>query len=353
MTSQARPSVRSRGFTLVELLVVIAIIALLVSLLMPAVQNAREAARRASCLNNLKQIGLAMHNYHSTFLVFPPGYVSSSVSPSGGSSSSRSNQSAWGWQTMILSQVELGNMQLVLKPGSEPFSMALQRPEKLRELQRSIPLFLCPSDSGPLLNPERQMKANSDGTTRDGNDDLETNSEFSFLLARGSYVGSVGVVRLHPGDGVFDRDFNLGIRDIIDGTSNTFLCSERPYFDPTGAGLTGGAVWGGVSRFYSRSSLPDDGPSGVVMTCSVMMNSGTLHDLTTARRSHIGAGSFHPGGANFAFCDGSVRFISENIYSTLGSGVSTGGTPPFMDVTQWGTYQRLAARADRQTMGDY
>lgn len=115
MKSLSVRSLRSRGFTLIELLVVIAIIAILIALLLPAVQQAREAARRTQCKNNLKQIGLAMHNYHDIFNTLPPGYISRfpNVIVSG-------EQGLYSWGAMILPQVEQANLYSVLNVGNTP-----------------------------------------------------------------------------------------------------------------------------------------------------------------------------------------------------------------------------------------
>ena len=330
------PPVRStrRGFTLVELLVVIAIIAVLVSLLMPAVQQAREAARRTSCLNNLKQISLAMHNYHGSFLMFPSGGATS-VAPCPPPKSDFAAQSAWGWSTMILPYLEQTGTYGLLVPGSESFCYAAAPGgNKGAELARTQKMLICASDSGPTLNPQHPIScglcaSNSiNGLSGDGGDTV-----ISFI-ARASYVGNHGVFWKRK-DGVLSLNSGIRIGDIIDGTSNTFLATERSYLGPIAGVDLGGAVWGGTSRLLEYVALPDDGPSGTMAAFYVRMNS-----------SHQGAGSMHPGGANFALCDGSVRFVSENIHSTYDTAYPD-------DVSKWGTYQRLAHRADRLPLGDY
>ena len=136
-----------RGFTLIELLVVIAIIAILIALLLPAVQQAREAARRTACRNNLKQIGLALHNYAETFGVFPPGYVAKI--PNNKTSSERS---MWAWGTFILPYVEATNIYNVLDPNHTLAEEQLMTPEGLAAFQTPLGVFRCPSDIGPALN---------------------------------------------------------------------------------------------------------------------------------------------------------------------------------------------------------
>jgi prepilin-type N-terminal cleavage/methylation domain-containing protein/prepilin-type processing-associated H-X9-DG protein len=324
-----------RGFTLVELLVVIAIIALLVSLLMPAVQQAREAARRTACQNNLKQIGLALHNYHDAFKVFPPGYTSS-VQAWNRDSNNTANHSAWGWATMILNQLEQGPAADQLQPGSEPLTMVIVNGEgnKMQELQRQIPVFLCPSDTGPVLNEPRHLIFIANGDNNWMHPDPPTLP--SFALARASYVGAQGVTMTHPGEGIFDRDTSISIADVIDGTSSTFLATERRYIG------FGGAVWGGVSRFTEQPMLPDDGPFGVVANFTPRINSGNIDSAQTSTSVQYGASSMHPGGCNFLMCDGAVRFISENIQSV-----------PNALPMYWGVYQKLGSRNDRLSVGNF
>lgn len=326
---------RRRGFTLVELLVVIAIIALLVSLLMPAVQQAREAARRTACQNNLKQIGLALHNYHDAFKVFPPGYTTSVQAWNRGGNS-MANHSAWGWATMILNQLEQGPAADQLQPGSEALSLVIVNGEsnKMQELSRQIPVFLCPSDTGPVSNDLRPLIFYPSGD----NEWVKTEDQFpgGFTLARASYVGAQGVTIKHPSEGIFDRDTSISIADVIDGTSNTFLATERRYIG------FGGAVWGGVSRLTEQPTFPEDGTFNVVASFTPRINAGQIDPSPTAPVVPYGASSMHPGGANFLMCDGSVRFISENIQSH-----------PHAVPAYWGVYQKLGSRADRMSVGNF
>ncbi len=133
------PHVR-RGFTLIELLVVIAIIAVLIALLLPAVQAAREAARRTQCVNNLKQMGLALHNYHDAFLVLPPGYIAASKFIDGETDTAP----GWSWASMILPQLDQTPLY-----SSANFWLPVQAPANTTTTQTSLTAFLCPSDQIP------------------------------------------------------------------------------------------------------------------------------------------------------------------------------------------------------------
>lgn len=234
---------------------------------------------------------------------------------------------------MILSQLEQSNAYLAIAPGSEPVGIAIQNPVKANEFKRPLPIFLCPSDNGPLLNTQRTLSVDGCGCNSTSGYPADGDDTQKIPTARSSYVGSQGVI---PVDGMFGTNSRLNLGDVLDGTSNTILVAERSYVGPVPGSITGGAVWGGVTRSFNHTALIDDGPSGVLANFIPNMNSA----------SHLGASSLHPAGANFLLCDGSVRFIGENIHSSFDSSFPN-------DTSKWGTYQRLANRGDRRTLGEF
>jgi prepilin-type N-terminal cleavage/methylation domain-containing protein/prepilin-type processing-associated H-X9-DG protein len=274
---------RRRGFTLVELLVVIAIIGVLVALLLPAVQAAREAARRSQCQNHLKQIALGLQNYHDVFSAFPPGEISFTSPPA-------SAQNNWVWSALILPFVEQGPLHAQLNPGNGPVPPATGTNPKTPLVLSKIPVYWCPSDVSKLINP------------RLGN------------YAKTNYPGSKSIMPV-PSANPLTNSF----RNITDGTSNTMILGERAN-PPNGSPfITIGAVWApriGTNNswafepgFMNTSLRPDAiNASG---GCCVSAN-----DPNDIRSS---ASSLHPNGAQFAFCDGSVKFINKNIQSAPGN----------------------------------
>lgn len=216
-----RRNFAKRGFTLVELLVVIAIIGILVGLLLPAVQAAREAARRMQCSNNLKQLTLAMHNYHDAFKVFPPLYVSKRdaagvvIAPINTTDTTQ----AWGWGAMILPFIEQGNAFNALEVGNDPLGLpltpnALSKPAKLAILQTPIPTFRCPSDTAPGLNT-------------DGNRTLmgRQTATSNYIASNNSFTPNLAGAP--DQQGLFIADFGRSFKDMSDGSSNVVCLGER------------------------------------------------------------------------------------------------------------------------------
>lgn len=250
--------VRKRGFTLIELLVVISIIAILIALLLPAVQQAREAARRAQCKNNLKQIGLACHTYHDAFGQFPPGRISAT-------------NASWG--IFILPYIDEKPLYNIFTTGyfaSIPSDIAMEP-----ALGTVLEVFRCPSETGTAT----QGVSNYLGVWGAG-DVMNTS-----LLTNPS----------DDGGGVFIENGRIRIRDIKNGTTNTILIGEA-------LGLADGSL---------SASVYGWGAWGMGRTCgdtSNPINTGTPGSFVPNNFS-----SNHEGGAQFCVADGAVRFVSENI----------------------------------------
>lgn len=293
-----RTVVGGRGFTLIELLVVIAIIAILIALLLPAVQQAREAARRSQCKNNLKQIGLAMHNYHDNFRQFPPGWVEQY-----GTCSTTNNQGNWTWSAFLLPFADQAPLWTKLDPNNRTLAQALADPTVVDDMQQRYPMFRCPSDAGPVKNTGfRRLETDPPGTL------VETSIS--------NYVGnnSSRQTRCNQGqpnagaNGVFFRNSNVSIKRILDGTSKTIAVGERAWEIKMLTGFVetrAGNVFGqGGERENNSSGIADAHATGQFGINPTAVATGQ------ARRAYS---SPHQGGAHFLFCDGSVHFISENI----------------------------------------
>jgi prepilin-type N-terminal cleavage/methylation domain-containing protein len=278
---------RRRGFTLIELLVVIAIIAILIALLLPAVQQAREAARRTQCRNNLKQIGLAMHNYHDAMGTFPPGSVDrigdnwACTTMSNGQPLPDQGNRAWGWGTFLLPYIDQAPLYNQLQPdGCRIPNADATYPGAGQILQTPLSSFRCPSDTGQQINA------------------FGRNYSTNNYPVNNQIAGNRTSVRM---------------RDILDGTSNTFMHGERLLRqNPQGRRWPGAIVWGRTdqtdSMYYFRP-YPQINFAPTPFTSTTSPGSG---DPGCARH---GVSSNHVGGAHFLMCDGGVRFVSENIAS--------------------------------------
>jgi prepilin-type N-terminal cleavage/methylation domain-containing protein/prepilin-type processing-associated H-X9-DG protein len=292
------------AFTLIELLVVITLIALLIALLLPAVQSSREAARRSQCVNNLKQMGIALHNYHDAVNAFPPGYVSA-VKDAGDDYPELGP--GWGWGAMILDRLEQRPLHAAIN-----FSLQITDAASSTARRSVLAIYLCPSSSG-------------DGpvSLRDGEKGPVAISD----VAPGQYLASAGQWEIEdvPGsnNGVFYRNSCVAIRDIADGTGQTLLVGER-------SRNVCDATWVGAIP----SLVVCTNPSWRVRDCAtsnvmVMANTGPWEDETWVNvPNHKDAKaddfwSLHPGGCNFLLGDGSVRFVKESVNPTAFSSLAT------------------------------
>ncbi len=351
---------RSLAFTLVELLVVIAIIGILVGLLLPAVQAAREAARRMQCSNNLKQLGLAAHNYESTYRVFPSAMNGPIVQPAdwnGSWESSRGHHSAW---LQMLPQYEQTALYNSIASGPQEGGMTRARsfgPHSLRPYsfyKTRISALLCPSDPGAQGNGWSNDQApvnyatNFGDSTR-GNDGVD-NGEWGSTNPRGMF----GIIWGEPGMRTGGRA--KAHASVTDGTSNTIMFSEITIF------LAQGRIKGHYTMMPSatfRASpiacMQTRGPNGTIVgplppshhrhgeswASGFTMNSGFTTILPPNAPSCANAqgewqegiysaNSYHTGGVNAVNVDGSVRFLSDSIDTgNLARPVPTTGPSPY------------------------
>ena len=303
-----------RAFTLVELLVVIAIIGVMVGLLLPAVQAAREAARRMSCSNNLKQIGLAFHNYADANKRFPAGYAADIR----GVQDSR-EQSLWSWGTFILPYLEQGSLYDQLNPSRVKLHQHLLTPAGLQLLQTPISTYRCPSDTGAPLNNFDDSQYTPDSTGNNYyNRHVTSNGTDRIAIALSNYVMVANTsdsttplvnVGIEP-KGVGWQNSKVGFQDVTDGTSNTLMVGERSW---RVRNLTVGAANAlGFSANTCATGTSWSVKSGQLAVIGIGYDG---INWTANNRQHQTRGFFsnHPGGVQFVACDGSVRFISENI----------------------------------------
>ncbi len=293
-----------RAFTLVELLVVIFVIGILIALLLPAVQMAREAARRSQCSNNLKQLALGLTAYHDAQRVFPSGYISDY------DASGNDTGPGWGWAALMLPQIEQGNLYNTIN-----FRLPIEDPSNATPRLRQIPTFLCPTDEvEPFWNAEtRDSAGNPTGII--------------CQVAPANYVGVYGTSDPGvDGDGMFYRNSGVNLRDITDGSSNTIAIGERSH-------LLGEAAWAGS---VTGTWLYPDPSEGEIGKARLEPGSGMI-------LGHVGLGngpngpnseinqfySLHGQGVEFVFADGHVKFIPSTIDYQVYRGLATiaGGEP--------------------------
>jgi prepilin-type N-terminal cleavage/methylation domain-containing protein/prepilin-type processing-associated H-X9-DG protein len=311
MNTTSRGS-RPLGFTLIELLVVIAIIGVLIGLLLPALQITRESARRLQCQNNLKQIGIALHNYHDQHGGFPPGYISiydrlARVERGPG----------WAWGARILPYLEQQPLY-----DQIPFERPMHAPQFSTIRNTRLSLFICPSDNMPAI-----------WTAKNGSVWMQGEQIFSAEdpicdVAGANYVGVFGLSEPGvDGEGIFFRDSFVRFIDVTDGLGQTLCVGERSIRLNAGRGH---ATWSGAvpgSQLWSCAPDPFDPDAGV---CRREDGSGMV-------LGHTGEGfgpgdlmgdvnqflSRHGRGAYFLFCDGHVRFLKQSMDYQIYKALST------------------------------
>jgi prepilin-type N-terminal cleavage/methylation domain-containing protein/prepilin-type processing-associated H-X9-DG protein len=311
-----------RAFTLVELLVVIAIIGILIAMLLPAVQAAREAARRMQCGNHLKQLGLALHNYHGTYNKLPPGWMQDAID---GLPTDAPHYSRYGWTIRIMPYLEQASIYNQLGADND-LARDLEVPSLLAAMQLPQPNWRCPSDVGPVLNAERALQ----GTAN------------TFSVALSNYVGaytSGGVANAaFPFNGAFDLNSKIGLKDFLDGSSNTIVIGERAY-QANGVFPQAATVWGTRGIAVANTNRV----ANISFNGKGMINSVDESNSTLQNSSRMGLSSLHPGGVQVVMADGSVRFLDENIDQK--PDVDRGVT--VLD----SVYEYLIARNDRKAVG--
>jgi prepilin-type N-terminal cleavage/methylation domain-containing protein/prepilin-type processing-associated H-X9-DG protein len=303
-------SARSRGFTLIELLVVIAIIAILIALLLPAVQQAREAARRTQCRNNMKQLGLALHNYHDTHGVMPPGAINPGVDPVASLPYSQNCAVECRnipWSLMILPMIDqapLYNQINFSLPMSKAQRSGTGPSTDQGALFANINLnaFVCPSDV-PYLDP-----FTSPGTDHYA---ITNGRRASYWFPALNIMEDIDVAWRMEGPttrGMFGINGAAKLSDVKDGTSNTMMLSETPF-------RKNATVYG---PYWNAWNYTSGVTYGQVINSRVACGGGT-----NGCPYAWGGGSLHTGGMNMLKADGAVSFLSENVSMTIVRGLVT------------------------------
>jgi prepilin-type N-terminal cleavage/methylation domain-containing protein/prepilin-type processing-associated H-X9-DG protein len=264
---------RRPGFTLIELLVVISVIGILIALLLPAVQSAREAARRSTCQNHLRQLALGLHNYHDQHRCLPPGAIIRGPS--------QSTLSGWGWAAMLLPQLEQSALYRTCD-FSRPTATGTNRPL----IQSTLAIMRCPSDIAPDVI------------------DCEITGYPDVKVAAGNYVAS---------DALLSGLSCVRFGEVTDGLSRTLMLGERNTHPPIDGTLPYTSSWCGYiaeSTTYVFASRPYISVTGE-------------RPINRSGSSPISFSSRHPGGAHFARADGSVAFIGDTIDADVLSALGT------------------------------
>lgn len=327
---------RRFGLTIIELLVVISIIGILVSLLLPAVSAAREAARRTQCSNNLKQIGLGLHSYHTANSTFPSGLVANIET-------GRDSKS-WGWAALLLPYLEQGPLSAKIDLNRFTLEDVASDSRKEAILRTKVGVFLCPSDKDSELAHQYRslivlrLPGNRTGASYAA-DSSSVRAHITppppkpkpkpipepvpipvpLRVAKSNYVGSHGNLwqaershwndRHFHGNGIFGRNSAIKLSMIVDGSSNTLAIGERSMRNYA-AVWVGGNSWQGCG--FADNQM-------VLGTASHPINQAPIRiNIDCDGRGAANFSSFHGGGANFVFADGSIHFLSENIDSRYG-----------------------------------
>ncbi len=296
---------RRRGFTVIELLVVASVSTVLLAMATPGLQESLQSARDRECTNRLKQIGLAMHNYHDVYNTFPPGWVSRRPQGEGHPST--------GWTVSILPFVEQVSLYNALNLRDPVYEPAVKTPAALDNLHAMLKLplgvYRCAAEPKGDTNPLRGGWGVSNFSGNYGSVPIPRWSGLTFFPGQTSAADNDSQPR--P-DGIFYVNSSTKLRDIVDGTSNTILVGERSVIGK-------GGIWPGPRSNFFESDVVSDGS-----------------EASTLNQSETGYSSRHQGGIHFLICDGSIRFIRSDIQSL-----------------QNNTFQRLCSRNDGQVIGEF
>lgn len=285
------------AFTIVELMVVLAIVMIALSLAMPAIQRARQFAREVSCKNNLQQLGLAMHNYHDVYSLYPPAWCARF---------SDADSPGWlGWQWRLLPFVEQANLYSQVHNGLNVPEW-MDKPEFAKTV---LPIYLCPMDSTGGKNPFRGGFGTSNYSGNFGPELLPRWYESS---AEEFWPGAVPTPK--DSTGIFRHNLCTRLADITDGISNTGMISER-------SATSGAGIWIGVRSNRHENDVVTD-----------------MNHMSGLNKSWSGFSGRHDGSLNILLCDGAVRLVRDNIDSR------PDGT---------GLLQRLSSKSDGNVVGDF
>ena len=339
-----------KGFTLIELSVAVGIIGVLVSVALPAALQARHAARRAHCQNNLRQMGVALHNFHDSFQRFPPGWSSIQFTDDGAIPRPADLGCLWAWGAYILPQLDQSGLydQLGVSGFRDP-------PAPGEALDVPVSTFTCPSDSAVLESGWGLYRW--DGTGPSPEPALVKGyQKSSYIAVSGNDLPSplaphFATAFRSPGAGIFDGDSRTRMADVLDGMSQTLALGEREMHRTYDKRRPRGAVWiRNVGELVAATPLvhprvaaaSNAAPHGlhnlglwplIAIHCDERSVAGVTSRESPINRSEFGFSSLHPGGANFLFGDGAVRLLSEGIDST--------------------TYENLGSMADGRPLGEF